>query len=96
MNTAINFPSGSARRSPDMSIDWDAPPSLQHLVRRVDSGPHGDEAPTWAETMPVSLDALSPPAGFREPLEGLSVRDLDEPEIFRVLFGETPAAAARP
>ena len=35
------------------------------------------------------------PVTFCEPLEGLSMRDLDEPEIFRVFFGETPAVAAR-
>jgi len=29
---------------------------------------------------------------FREPLEGLSVRDIDEPEIFNVFFGDGRAA----
>jgi len=29
---------------------------------------------------------------FHEPLEGLSVRDIDEPEIFNVFFGDGRAA----
>ena len=47
------------------------------------------------ETMPASLEDMHEPLTFREPLEGLSVRDIDEPEIFRVFFGETGTAAAR-
>jgi hypothetical protein len=45
--------------------------------------------------MPVPFEATPEPATFCEPLEGLSMRDLDEPEIFRVFFGESPTAAAR-
>ena len=75
------------QRTPDMSIAWEATPSLQHLVVRSDATPRAGDAPTWAETMPVSLEAMSAPATFSEPLEGLSVRDIDEPEIFNVFFG---------
>jgi hypothetical protein len=78
-----------------MTIAWEAQPSLQHLVVRNDGGHHDGDVPTWAETMPVSLEAMTAPAVFREPLEGLSVRDIDEPEIFRVFFGETAPVAAR-
>ena len=90
MNTAFNISTRSGKRTPDMTIAWEVQPSLQHLVVRA------DDAPTWAETMPASLDALPEPARFHEPLEGLSVRDIDEPEVFRAFFGEAPAAAARP
>ena len=84
MNTAKISPL-TAQRTPDMSIAWEAPPSLQHLVVRNDDA---GEAPTWAETMPVTLEAMSAPAVFREPLAGLSVRDIDEPEIFKVFFDD--------
>jgi hypothetical protein len=94
MNTAFNISNRLGKRTPDMSIDWEVQPSLQHLVVRAESAP--EDVPTWAETMPVSFDALQEPVKFREPLEGLSVRDIDEPEIFRVFFGEAAAAAARP
>ena len=92
MNNAANTNPLPGKRTPDMSIDWEFQPSLQHMVKRAD----GFDAATWAETMPVSLEAMQAPVTFREPLEGLSVRDIDEPEIFRVFFGETEAAAARP
>ncbi len=89
MNNAFKISSLRGKRTPDMSIDWEFQPSLQHRVVRT------DDTPTWAETMPVEFDALEAPVVFREPLEGLSMRDIDEPEIFRVFFGEAAAAAAR-
>jgi len=91
MNTAKISPL-TAQRTPDMSIAWEAQPSLQHLVVRTDSAA---EAPTWAETMPASLEAVSAPVVFREPLEGLSVRDIDEPEIFKVFFGDRATSLRR-
>jgi len=91
MNNAIHPSSPRALRTPDMGIDWEIQPSLQHLVRRTDEASY--DAPTWAETMPVSLEAMNEPVTFREPLEGLSVRDIDEPEIFRVFFGDAAAPA---
>lgn len=91
MNAAKTSPL-KAQRTPDMSIAWDAPPSLQHLVVRADGA---SDMPTWAETMPVSLDAMNAPVVFREPLEGLSVRDIDEPEIFNVFFGDSGPALRR-
>jgi hypothetical protein len=91
MNHAAKFSPLMGKRPPDMAIAWEATPSLQHLVVRADDVRHEDAAPTWAETMPVSLEALSAPEIFHEPLEGLSVRDIDEPEIFQVLFGGSAA-----
>ena len=93
MNNAAKISTLLGKRTPDMSIDWEFQPSLQHLVKRADDGPQ--DATTWAETMPATLESLSEQVTFREPLEGLSVRDIDEPEIFRVLFGQGDAQAAR-
>ena len=93
MNNAVKISTLLGKRTPDMSIDWEFQPSLQHLVKRADAGPQ--DAPTWAETMPATLDSFNEPVTFREPLEGLSVRDIDEPEIFRVFFGATAAPSAR-
>jgi len=92
--TAANI-TPKAPRTPDMSIAWEAPPSLQHLVVRTDGAPHDIDVPTWAETMPVSLEAMNAPVIFREPLEGLSVRDIDEPEIFNVFFGNDAKSPLR-
>jgi hypothetical protein len=93
MNNAFNISNLLGKRAPDMGIDWEVQPSLQHLVKRTESA--CSDAPTWAATMPASLEDMNEPVTFREPLEGLSVRDIDEPEIFRVFFGETAAPAAR-
>ena len=87
MNTAFKISNLLGKRTPDMSIDWEFQPSLQHRVVRTDA------TPNWAETMPAAFDAIEEPVHFREPLEGLSMRDLDEPEIFRLFFGEPEAAA---
>jgi hypothetical protein len=91
MNAANNSPL-KAQRTPDMSIAWEAQPSLQHLVVRTDDAA---DVSTWSETMPVSLDAMNAPVVFREPLQGLSVRDIDEPEIFNVFFGDGGAPLRR-
>ena len=93
MSNAFNISTPRGLRQPDMGIDWEIQPSLQHLVRRADDA-HAD-APTWAETMPASLEQMNAPTTFREPLEGLSVRDIEEPEIFNVFFGHAAAPAAR-
>ena len=92
MNNALKTFTLQGQRTPDMTIDWEVQPSMQHLIKRgEDDEP---DAPTWAATMPVSFEAMHEPVTFDEPMEGLSMRDLDEPEIFRVFFGETNAAAA--
>ena len=93
MNTAPKNFTLLPQRTPDPGIDWEFQPSLQHLVKRNDDGPQ--DTPNWAETMPVPFDALHEPVSFCEPLAGLSMRDLDEPEIFRVFFGATETQAAR-
>jgi hypothetical protein len=91
MNNALKISNTLGKRTPDMSIDWEFQPSLQHLVRRTEDA----DVPSWAETMPAEFDALEEPVKFREALEGLAVRDIDEPEIFRVFFGETEGTRVR-
>lgn len=93
MNNALKISNLLGKRVPDMGIDWEFQPSMQHLVVRTESA-HQD-TPTWAETMPASLDAFDEPVTFREPLEGLAVRDIHEPEIFLAFFGDKTAVAAR-
>jgi len=93
MNNAFKISTLMGKRIPDMGIAWEAQPSLQHLVVRTESAHH--DKPTWAETMPAELDSLDEPQAFQEPLEGLSIREMNEPEIFRVFFGEADRATAR-
>lgn len=93
MTTALKISNALGKRTPDMTIDWEFQPSLQHLVRRTEMA--NADVPSWAETMPAEFDGLDEPVMFREALEGLAVRDIDEPEIFRVFFGETEGTRAR-
>ena len=93
MNNAAKISKLLGKRTPDMSIDWEFQPSLQHLVVRTEAA-HQD-TPTWAETMPASFESMNEPTAFQEPLEGLSIREMHEPEIFCVFFGESERAAAR-
>ena len=92
MNDALKTFSLQGQPAPRMTIDWEIQPSLQHLVRR---GEADRDVPTWAETLPVPFEAMQEDSAFREPLEGLDIRDLDEPEIFHAFFGERPVAGAR-
>jgi hypothetical protein len=93
MNNALKISNTLGKRTPDMTIDWEFQPSMQHLVRRTEAA--NADVPSWAETMPADFDALDEPVMFREALEGLAVRDIDEPEIFRVFFGEAEGTRAR-
>jgi hypothetical protein len=93
MNNAFKISTAHARRTPDMGIDWEFQPSLQHLVLPAESA--RQHAPAWAETMPVSFEAMNESTVFQEPFKGLSVREMNEPEIFRLFFGGSERAGAR-
>ena len=87
MNNAFTATALLGKRQPDMSIDWEFLPSLSHLIDRKEAA-SGHEAPVWAETMPADFDAMEAMSDpFREPLEGLAMREVNEPEIFRAFFG---------
>jgi hypothetical protein len=51
----------------------------------------GDFAATastpWDSTRPAALDAPVVSAPFREPLEGVAIREVLEPDVFRHFFG---------
>jgi hypothetical protein len=94
MNNAFNNPTPLGKRMPDMSIDWEFLPSLSHLLDRNDATVH--DAPVWAETMPAEFDATAQSAPFHEALEGLSIREVNEPDIFRAFFGKPESPADRP
>jgi len=95
MNHAATISPPLGKRTPETSIAWEAPSSLQHLVLWSEAAPHDGDVPTWAATMPASLEAANSSADFHEALKGLSVRDIDEPEIFNVYFGAAAAPRRR-
>jgi len=79
----------AARPSPlDMSIDWEILPSLVDVLARAKLRTRPE--PVWSETLPSSFDAAaaqSEDPAFYEPLPGMAIREVTEPEIFRLFFG---------
>jgi len=80
MNNAFNISKILGTRAPDMGIDWEFQPSLQHRVVRTES-----DAPGWAETMPAEFGLLDEPVKFRETLEGLAARHRRARDLPRLL-----------
>lgn len=83
------------RLSPSMrrqdAIEWEDLPSFADSLtnRLVTLGTRQDHAtPVWVETEVAGLDALPPSEPFREALQGLQTREVHEPEVFRVFFGQ--------
>ena len=74
----------------NQGIEWEELPSLSRLLAQAEPAPRF--APAWANTMPANLDTLPPSAPFRETLPGLATREVREPEIFRLFFGQQPRA----
>jgi hypothetical protein len=84
-NTLSRISSLRHPRPADMSIAWEFLPSLQHLIDTKEHTPR--DHPIWADTMPCAFDAMETSEQFSEPMEGLSVREMNEPEIFKAYFG---------
>ena len=86
MNNASHFhmPSNRAPLA-DAGIDWEPLPSLVHLVSRAKPPEYGDE-PAWRETMPAEFDAAPQSGPFIEALPGVMLREVHEPDIFKLFF----------
>ena len=66
------------------AIEWEELPSLAGaLAKRPGAANH---AP-WDATRPAELDATPPSPPFREPVNGLAIREVHEPDVFRHFFG---------
>jgi len=66
------------------AIEWEELPSLAgSLARRIAAA---TQAP-WDATRPAALDAPVPSQPFREPVDGLAIREVNEPDVFRHFFG---------
>jgi hypothetical protein len=69
---------------PQGSIEWEELPSLAQRVRQRSAVPTG--AP-WDATRPAELERPAPSQPFREPLKGVAIREVTEPDVFRHFFG---------
>jgi len=86
-------------RAPVGAIEWEELPSLAaSLAKRLRelAGPPANAAAgpafpqagrPWDSTRPAAFEASVPSKPFREPLEGVAIREVDEPGVFRHFFG---------
>lgn len=49
----------------------------------------------WDATRPADLEPSRPSEPFREPLRGMAVREVQEPDVFRHFFGALMPVTAR-
>ena len=66
------------------AIEWEELPSLAgSLAKRIVAATNGP----WDNTRPADLEAAVPSQPFREPVDGLAIREVNEPDVFRHFFG---------
>ena len=49
----------------------------------------------WDATCPAEFEPERPSQPFREPLDGMAIREVVEPDVFRHFFGSTHGADSR-
>ena len=66
------------------AIEWEELPSLAgSLAKRLAVT---NQTP-WDATRPAELEAAVPSQPFREPVNGMAIREVNEPDVFRHFFG---------
>ncbi len=68
---------------PAGGIEWEELPSLVQRVRPTTANP----GTPWDATRPAALEPMSTSQPFREPLAGVAIREVMEPDVFRHFFG---------
>ncbi|MGZ5206313.1 MAG: hypothetical protein ACXWCU_18425 [Caldimonas sp.] len=72
------------RPVPAGAIEWEELPSLAgSLAQRIVAATSGP----WDATRPAELDVAVPSQPFREPVVGVAIREVNEPDVFRHFFG---------
>ncbi len=70
--------------APAGAIEWEELPSLAgSLAQRIVAA----TTRPWDSTRPAGLDSSVPSQPFREPVDGLAIREVNEPDVFRHFFG---------
>lgn len=82
----------SAQPAPGF-VQWDAPPSLADSLswRLQRAGETHGPVANFADTVPVDLMPVPPTTPFCEPVDGLSVREISDDDLFVHLFGKPDA-----
>lgn len=68
---------------PAGGIEWEELPSL---VKRVRASPTTAGVP-WDATRPAALEPANLSQPFCEPLQGVAIREVMEPDVFHHFFG---------
>ena len=75
-----------SRALPPAAIEWEELPSLAQRVRQAPSRLAAHRRRGTRPARPSSSSgAVSQP--FREPLKGVAIREVNEPDVFRHFFG---------
>jgi hypothetical protein len=87
------------------AIEWEELPSLASSVAQRRQMPTDSAAAraftpstfgnAWCATQHSDLQDLPEPQAFKEPLRGMAVREVHEPEVFSHFFGEAQVAQRR-
>lgn len=84
MHFSHAFAARSFRTPVAGAIEWEELPSLAgSLAKRIAAATN---AP-WDATRPAELEVPVPSQPFREPVNGLAIREVNEPDVFRHFFG---------
>jgi hypothetical protein len=82
--STLHFSHAFRAAAPAGTIEWEELPSLAQRVRPFASAPAGT---VWDATRPAELERPAPSQPFREPLKGVAIREVLEPDVFRHFFG---------
>jgi hypothetical protein len=83
--STMMFLHGYRPLAPAGGIEWEELPSLASSIGRPFVGTSNGP---WDSTRPAALDPTAAPSQpFREPLQGVAIREVTEPDIFRHFFG---------
>jgi hypothetical protein len=98
--STLHFSYAFRQPVPAGAIEWEELPSLAAtLAERLDSRRLGDAGTAtsmratvasntvWDSTRPAALEVPVTSGPFREPLEGVAIREVDDPDVFRHFFG---------
>lgn len=61
--------------------------ALEAARARASAFERAGSGQAWDSTRPADFDTTPAPRPFREPLDGLAIRETDEPDVFRHFFG---------
>ncbi|MEP6740248.1 MAG: hypothetical protein ABJA61_07700 [Caldimonas sp.] len=83
--STMHFSHAFRPAAPNGAIEWEELPSLAARVRPTDFA--SSATPCWDSTRPAEFDAGSASQPFREPMHGVAMREVTEPDVFRHFFG---------